>query len=274
MTSALPWIEARPLVFRDGALYRQGRAIPEEAPVALTYDGSAYAVMMATPANLTDFAIGFSFSEGVIGAISDIESLEIVDVDGGFEARIWLNPQACERHRRKRRILLGPTGCGLCGVESIEEALKPLPPVDGTLTVSPDELCTAMASLPSSQHLHLRTAAVHAAGLFRPKTSSLLVREDVGRHNALDKLIGAVLQQEETAQDAVVLLTSRVSVELVQKTARLGASIIAAISAPTGLAVRAAEDAGITLAAIVRGENFEIFSHPGRIVEKARANVA
>ena len=249
-----------------GALRAGSRTVAEEVPVALTYDGSTYAVMMATPSNLTDFALGFSLSEGVVDEVDQIESLEIVDVEGGIEARMWLTPAASARNRGRRRAILGPTGCGLCGVESVAEALKPLQNLDdNALTVPGGALIAAMADLQKRQALNAETRAVHAAGLWLPGEDDLLVREDVGRHNALDKVIGAAAQAGLAAQNGVVLLTSRVSVELVQKTARLGAPIIAAISAPTALAVKMAGGAGITLAAVVRGEEFEIFTRPGRI---------
>ncbi len=178
---------------------------------------------------------------------------------------MWLKPAASARNQGRRRSILGPTGCGLCGVDSIVEALKPLPDVGSTeLHVWGTELVRAMAELQKRQALNALTRAVHAAGLWIGQTD-LLVREDVGRHNALDKIIGAAASAAIRASGGVVLLTSRVSVELVQKTARLGAPIIAAISAPTALAVRVADEAGITLAAVLRGDDFEIFTRPERI---------
>ncbi len=258
--------EVSRLKWASGTLSAGCRAIPEEVPVALTYDGTAYAVMMATPLDLADFALGFSLSEGVVDHTSEIESLEIIEVDGGIEARMWLKPAASARNRGRRRAILGPTGCGLCGVDSIAEALKPLPELGGNaLHVPGADLINAMAALQKRQVLNAEARAVHAAGLWLGQ-DDLLVREDVGRHNALDKIIGAAAASATLASDGVVLLTSRVSVELVQKTARLGAPIIAAISAPTALAVKVADEAGITLAAVLRGQDFEIFTRPERII--------
>ncbi len=258
-------IEVSRLGWSSGTLSAGHRTIPEEVPVALTYDGSAYAVMMATPSDLVDFALGFSLSEGIVDHSSEIESLQIIEVEGGIEARMWLKPAASARNRGRRRAILGPTGCGLCGVDSITEALKPLPEVGGdALRVRGADLVNAMAALQKRQVLNAQARAVHAAGLWLGQ-DDLLVREDVGRHNALDKIIGAAAASAKSASDGVVLLTSRVSVELVQKTARLGAPIIAAISAPTALAVKVAGEAGITLAAVLRGEEFEIFTRPERI---------
>ena len=258
-------IEVSRLKWSGGALSAGYRTIPDEVPVALTYDGSAYAVMMATPSDLADFALGFSLSEGVVDHPSEIESLEIIEVEGGVEARMWLKPEASARNRGRRRSILGPTGCGLCGVDSIAEALKPVTTLRGdVLRVAGAELVAAMAELQKMQALNAQTRAMHAAGLWLGR-ASLLVREDVGRHNALDKVIGAAASAGISASGAAVLLTSRVSVELVQKTARLGVPIIAAISAPTALAVKMADEAGITLAAVLRGEDFEIFTRAARI---------
>ncbi len=265
------YTDAAPAVWRGGKRFAGHRSIPEEVPVAFTYDGSAYAVMMATPADLTDFAIGFSLSEDVIGAPEDIDSLDIVEVEGGIEARMWLKPYASQRERARRRSVLGPTGCGLCGSESIAQALKPVRTVTSPLTVRPSELMSAMEALQKQQSLNVKTRAVHAAGLY--VHGAITVREDAGRHNALDKVLGAAISAGTAAHEGIVLLTSRVSIELVQKTARLGAPVIAAVSAPTALAVRVAESAGITLAAVLRGDGFEVFTYPERITEEARADV-
>jgi FdhD protein len=267
-------IEVSRLQWRGGHLSAGCRAIPEEAPIALVYNGSTYAVMMATPADLADFALGFSLTEGVADDPSEIESLDVLEAGGGIEARMWLAPAAAARLRDRRRRVLGPTGCGLCGVESIGEALRPGPRVDGaSLRISPTELAIAMEELQKRQVLNAQTRAVHAAGLWL-RRGNLLVREDAGRHNALDKLIGAAASKALVASNGVVLLTSRVSVELVQKTARLGAPVIAAISAPTALAVRVAEAAGITLVALLRGGDFEIFTLPERIAGEASSYAA
>lgn len=267
-------IEVSRLKWSSGALSAGRRTIPDEVPVALTYDGTAYAVMMATPADLVDFALGFSLSEGVVDHASEIESLDIIEVEGGIEARMWLKPAASVRNRGRRRAILGPTGCGLCGVDSIAQALKSLPAVEQSASrVSGEALALAMTELQKRQALNVQTRAVHAAGLWLGK-DELLVREDVGRHNALDKIIGAAAASALSAENGAVLLTSRVSVELIQKTARLGAPIIAAVSAPTALAVRMAEETGITLAAVLRGEEFEIFTRPERITGEGRAHEA
>ena len=159
-------IEVSRLKWSGGSLSAGHRIIPEEAPVALTYDGSTYAVMMATPSDLADFALGFSLSEGVVDHASEIESLDILEIDGGIEARMWLKPAASARILGRRRSIFGPTGCGLCGVDSIGQALKPLPEVRSTLRVARRELALAMAELQNRQALNAQTCAVHAAGLW------------------------------------------------------------------------------------------------------------
>ncbi len=265
MTS--PW--SHPLertAWRDGRAVVGRRETAEETPVALVYDASTYAVMMASPADLDDFAIGFSLTEGVIDTPSDLRGLEIVPVSLGIEARIWLTPERGARLAERRRFMAGPTGCGLCGIDSLEQAVRRWPPVGrSAVRIAPDEVRAALSALAAAQPLGQATRAAHAAGFWRPGTGLVAAREDVGRHNALDKLIGALARAQETGTDGAVLLTSRVSIEMVQKTARLGAPVLIAVSAPTTLAVRTAEEAGVTLVAVARDDGFEVFTHPERI---------
>lgn len=239
------------------------RVTAEETPVALVHDGSTTAVMMASPSDLEDFAVGFSLSEGVVERADDIRDIDVVASDLGVELRMWLSAGQASRLAARRRRLAGPTGCGLCGVESLAEAHAELPIVSSGLQVDPDQLLGAMAALSERQALGRTTRAAHAAGFWRHAELSA-VREDVGRHNALDKLVGA-MARENASPDGVILLTSRVSVEMVQKTARFGASILCAVSAPTALAVRAAEAAGLTLVAVARADGLEVFTHPQRV---------
>jgi FdhD protein len=252
-------------VWRDGGPSRGRRAIPEETAIALTYNGGTYAVMMATPQNLRDFAVGFSLSEGIVQCPDDIRSLDIVDLDDGIELRMWLAPSRADRLNERRRHIAGPTGCGICGIESIAEAVRPAAIVAQGGGFSSQEVMTAMQSIPPLQTINVETRAVHAAAFWMPGRGTVALREDVGRHNALDKLAGALAQGRISTDQGMVLLTSRVSVEMVQKTAAMGAAVMVAVSAPTALAVRMADAAGITLAAIARGDGFEIFTHPGRI---------
>ena len=262
------------LVWRDARLSEGTRAIPDETALALTYNGGTYAVMMGTPQNLDDFAIGFSLSEGVVQSPDEISLLDIVDLDDGIELRMWLADKKAVRLSERRRHIAGPTGCGLCGIDSIAEAVRPAAVVAKGRSFSPRELMTAMAGLSPLQPINIETRAVHAAAFWTPSRGIAALREDVGRHNALDKLAGAVAQQKLVAGDGMVLLTSRVSVEMVQKAAAMGAPLMVAVSAPTALAVRTAEAAGITLAAIARSDGFEIFTHPTRITADASATEA
>jgi FdhD protein len=246
------------------------RIVPEEAAIAFSYDGGTYAVMMATPQNLEDFALGFSLTEGLIAAAADIRQLDIVEHDGGIELRMWLVEPRAAALSERRRHLAGPTGCGLCGIESLEEAVRSLPRVPDGATFAPAEIMRALESLGPRQELNRQTRAVHAAAFWHPDQGLVAVREDVGRHNALDKLAGALARGGVSRDNGMVLLTSRVSVEMVQKTAIIGAPLIVAVSAPTALAVRTADMAGITLAAVARSDGFEIFAHPQRIKETGK----
>ena len=252
-------------VWRDGRLSEGVRIIPEETAIALTYNGGTYAVMMGTPQDLADFAVGFSLNEGIVQAPGQIQSLEIIDLDDGIELRMWLAQADNDRLHERRRQIAGPTGCGICGVDSIAEALRPVAAVEEGRSFSSREIVAAVQAMPALQSINIETRAVHAAAFFMPGRGIVALREDVGRHNALDKLAGVLAQANVAASAGMVLLTSRISVEMVQKAAAMGATVLVAVSAPTALAVRTAEAAGITLAAIARADGFEIFTHPYRI---------
>ena len=261
-------------IWRDGHPGEGTRLIPEETAIALTYNGGTYAVMMGSPQNLQDFAIGFSLSEGIVQSPEEIETLDIVELDDGIELRMWLKPSRAELVNERRRHIAGPTGCGICGVESIAEAVRPAAIVPKGRTFAPSEIMAAMASMTVLQQINIQTRAVHAAAFWTPARGLVALREDVGRHNALDKLAGALTQERVCTGEGMVLLTSRVSVEMVQKTAAIGAPLMVAVSAPTALAVRTADTAGITLAAIARADGFEIFTHPQRIAVTQHTGVA
>jgi FdhD protein len=261
-------------IWREGGVSSGNRSIPEETAVALTYNGGTYAVMMATPQDLEDFAVGFSVSEGLISSSTDIDSLEIVPLDGGVELRTWLSKPKADRLQERRRHIAGPTGCGLCGIDSIAEALRPAAVMGLGRQFSSDQIMAAMRKLPLLQKLNTETRAVHAAAFWNFTSGIVALREDVGRHNALDKLSGALARAPVVGNDGIILLTSRVSVEMVQKSAVIGAPLIVSVSAPTALAVRMADAAGITLAAIARADGFEVFTHPCRISSEAVVNVA
>jgi FdhD protein len=261
-------------VWRESGVSEGLRTIPEETALALTYNGGTYAVMMGTPQNLRDFAVGFSLSEGVVQSPEDIESLDIVPLDDGIELRMWLRQSQADRLSERRRHIAGPTGCGICGIDSIAEAVRPAAIVAPGRSFSPQQIIAAMQSLPPLQAINVETRAVHAAAFWMPGRGIVALREDVGRHNALDKLAGALALSKISASEGMVLLTSRVSVEMVQKAAAMGAPLMVAVSAPTALAVRMADTAGITLAAIARADGFEVFTHAKRIVTNVAAEGA
>jgi len=241
------------------------RTVPVETPVAIVYDGVTHAVMLASPVDLEDFAVGFSLTEGKIKSLDDVVDIDIVQRENGVEARIWLGPAASLANAERRRAMLGPTGCGLCGVESLDAALPAVPRVEETLTLDASEVRAAMTSIMPAQVMNAQVKAMHAAGFWRPGDGLLALREDVGRHNALGKLAGACRRGGIDTSSGIIVLTSRISVELVQKAAALGAQVVIAVSAPTGLAIRTADAAGITLIAIARGDSFEVFTHRKRI---------
>lgn len=261
------WAAAFPRIrWRRDGVEDGERSLAEESAVAIVHDASTTAVLMATPRDLDDLAIGFSLTEGIVDGLDQIRATEVVETALGFEARVWLAPDRSVQLAARRRRMAGPTGCGLCGVDSLTEALHAPRRVDSPLSVTPESLLEAMARLPQAQALGRETRAAHAAAFWTPEAGLVAAREDVGRHNALDKLVGTLARQNRAGSAGVVLLTSRVSVEMVQKTAALGASILCAVSAPTALAVRTAQAAGVTLVAVAREDGFEVFTHPHRVL--------
>ncbi len=244
------------------------RRLPEEVAVALSFNGSTHAVMMATPADLVDFAYGFALTEG-IATPDEIETVEEVEGPRGIDLQIWLTDRAADRQARRRRSMAGPVGCGLCGLDSLEQAVRdPMPVPPSSLRLTPAEIMAAITALPAHQPLHDATRAVHAAGFYSPERGLIAAREDVGRHNAADKVVGHLMRQPVRPEGALVL-TSRVSIDMVQKCAALGAPMLIAVSAPTAHAVQLAEASGITLIALARPDRFEVFTHTDRIAAGA-----
>ena len=250
--------------WRNGYALAGERILAEEVAVAFSYDGATHAVLMATPDDLDDFAFGFSYTEGIIAAPAELEELTVVNAADGMVLRMWLAGDRSDAFTARRRRFVGPAGCGMCGLESLAEANRAIPVARHNLRVSRQDVEEAVAALPSRQMLNMQTRAVHAAAFWQPD-HRLVLREDVGRHNALDKLAGALLRTGRSAATGIVVLSSRISIELVQKAGMMGACVVVGVSAPTALAVRAAESTGLTLVGIARDDGFEVFTHPERI---------
>lgn len=242
------------------------RLLPQEIPVALSFNGTTEAVMMATPAELADFGAGFALTEGIVSSFQDITELTIVALEDGYDVQMQLAPAREAILKQRRRKASGPVGCGLCGIESIEAALRDLPQMGAnSLGLSPKDISAAVTALSNNQPLRNRVGAVHGAGFWHGARGLIAVREDVGRHNALDKLVGALALDNIDLGEGALVISSRVSVDMVQKAVLAGAPMLIAVSTPTDLAVKTANAAGLTLVALARGDTFEVFSHPERV---------
>jgi FdhD protein len=269
-----PTATVRRIAWRGDTASNGVRVVPSETPVALSYNRATHAVMLATPADLEDFAVGFSLTEGIIHTAADIHALEIVEVPDGIECRMDLQCDRLDALTKRQRRMAGPSGCGLCGLDSLAAAIRPAPAVPTGRTFTPAMIQAAMRSMQAAQALNADTRAVHAAAFWSPDHILVALREDVGRHNALDKLAGALVRSGAAAADGMVLLSSRVSVEMVQKAATLGAPVLVAISAPTSLAIDVANRAGMTLIGVARDDGFEVFTHLDRIDTRMARHVA
>jgi len=267
--------------WRNGELSSLQDKVAEEVPIALVYNGVSHAVMLATPLDLEDFALGFSLSEGILRDKSDLYDIEVVKQSQGIELRLEIATECFVKLKERRRNLVGRTGCGICGAESLEQVLR-LPQMDNANknAVSKPLLAAniqaAFHAIQNKQTLQQATGATHACAWIDAQGEAVLVREDVGRHNAMDKLIGALARQDNNRQenkepkrpnqhDGFVLTSSRASVEMVQKVATAGIQVLAAISAPTGLAIRIAETYGVTLIGFLRDNQFVIYAHKQRV---------
>ena len=266
--------------WRDGVCSQAKDKVAEEVPIALIYNGVSHAVMLATPQDLEDFALGFSLSEGILQNKSELYDVEIVAQSQGIELRLEVASEAFAKLKERRRNLTGRTGCGLCGAESLEQALR-LPALENPVreknaalqatihqasgaSITVSSILMAFKTLQAKQVLQQATGATHACAWVNAQGDIVMLREDVGRHNAMDKLIGA-LAKSAKQQNGFVLTSSRASVEMVQKVALAGYHILAAISAPTGLAMRIAQTYGVTLVGFLREQQFVIYAHPQRI---------
>jgi len=239
--------------------------IAEEVPVSLVYNGTPHVVMLATPTNLEEFALGFSITEGIIKTPQELLSARIYNRSNGIEVYLQIPRQRFDFLADKGRNLTGRTGCGLCGASTLQQAIRRPNAVNGDLTLSAAELFSALADIKQRQMLNQLTGSVHAAAWAVPGQGVMDVREDVGRHNALDKLIGSLLRSDKNLASGFVIVTSRASYELVQKAACVGITILAAISAPTGLAIRLADEAGLTLIGFARDDQHVVYTHPQRL---------
>ena len=248
--------------------------IAEESPIALVYNGVPHVVVMASPADLEDLALGFSLSEGVIESAAELGGIEIVPEQTGYSVYLSVPPERVAVIERRRRNMTARTGCGVCGAETIEQAMRDVPRVAAPKVaarqqVTRQAIADAMKQLPSLQTLNAATGATHAAAWANCNGELQLVREDVGRHNALDKLIGAMAAGGMDTAQGFAVITSRASYEMVQKAAMAGIGLLAAVSAPTALAVRIAREAGVTLAGFVRGERCMVYADDAHRLTKS-----
>ncbi len=237
-----------------------------EAPVAFLYNCEAHAVMMASPRDLVDFGFGFSLSEGIVTGVDEVLSVGVAPKGPGLSLSIEIPGKRAQALGSRKRNLEGRTGCGLCGIAEIGQALRPLRAVRESAPIERAAIMHALAALPDQQTLNQNCGATHAAAFANREGRLLCVREDVGRHNALDKLIGAVARRRLDPTAGFIVVTSRCSMEMVQKTVTYGCPILVAVSAPTSLAIELAEAANLTVAAFARGERFNLYAHPDRVV--------
>jgi formate dehydrogenase accessory protein FdhD len=243
--------------------------VPEEVPVALSYNGISHVVMLASPTDLEDFALGFSLSEGILADPGELYDLELEIETRGVIVQMRIAEARFAELKNRRRALAGRTGCGLCGVESLGQVARALAPLPAGPAIAAAALHRALAQLQQKQPLHASTGGVHAAAWADAAGDLLMVREDVGRHNALDKLIGALAKDRCDPAAGFALVTSRASFEMVQKAASVGIPILAAVSAPTGYAIRLAQEVGLALAGFVRQGRYTVYSTPERIETRA-----
>jgi FdhD protein len=239
--------------------------VAEEVPIVLVYNGISHVVMLATPTNLEDFALGFSLTEGIIQSAQEFLSAKVYHRANGIEVNIKIPESRFQCLSAKGRNLTGRTGCGLCGASTLKQAIRQPAPVVNSIRVTAAQLTAALEDLHYKQALNKLTGAIHAAAWVEPEAGIIHLREDVGRHNALDKLLGLLCRTGKDVNSGFVIVTSRASYEMLQKTAVMGIGLLVAISAPTGLAIRLAEQAGVTLVGFARGENHVIYTHPQRL---------
>ncbi|MDY7545202.1 formate dehydrogenase accessory sulfurtransferase FdhD [Glaciimonas sp. CA11.2] len=252
--------------WREGRVSSVRDVVAEEVPIALEYNGISHVVMMASPADLEDFALGFSLTEGILADPGELFGCEIVGAADGIQVQMEIASQRFMALKEKRRNLTGRTGCGLCGAETLAQAIRKPPPVASDAQFTAVALHKAIEQMQQQQQLQQATGATHAAAWVRKNGDVVLVREDVGRHNALDKLIGALAADKEDFSSGAVLITSRASYEMVQKAATMGIGLVAAISAPTALAIRLAQEANVTLLGFMRQSSHAVYANGHRLL--------
>lgn len=259
-------VQLAKLVWEDGAVVSEYDFAAAEVPIAFEYNCVSHAVMMATPNDLVDFAVGFSLSEGIIETVGDLLDIEVAEADGGKVISMIIGEAHLQRLKNRRRAIVGRTGCGLCGAETIEQALQSPPKVAQTVPlVAHESVQLALSSLSAGQKLNSSTGAIHAAAWCELSGQIAVVREDVGRHNALDKLIGLLAQQNVPSDSGFILISSRASYEMVSKAAQFGAQLLVAVSGVTHLAVQMADEAGLTLVGFSRAHRHSVYTHPERL---------
>jgi FdhD protein len=248
-----------------GTIARTTDLVAEEMPVALVYHEVPHVVMLATPADLEDYAVGFTLSEGLVARTDEIRGVEVILGEASADVKITVAWERFSQLIQRRRNLAGRTGCGLCGAETAEDAIRECPSVPAGVSITAEELHAAIAELSGRQPINARTGSVHAAAWVVPGTGIQVVREDVGRHNALDKTIGSLARSAADFSAGYMLITSRASYEMVQKCATVGVSLLVALSAPTAFAVRLAQRCGLTLVAFARADQHVVYAHPQRL---------
>ena len=260
--------QVRHIAFGDGAVRPAPAALAQEQPIAFEYNGLGYAVMLGTPEHLTDFAVGFTLSEGLIHAADEIGPVQLAPTGNGTIIRITLPEERAQPLRERLRLRLVEGSCGLCGLESIEEVLRPLPRLDARPRFSPQAIAAALADFCGHQPMGRATGAMHAAAFCDPAGRILAAREDVGRHNALDKLVGHLTRERVEPGSGFVLLSARCSYELVEKTVRAAIPALVTISAASDLAARRARSAGLTLVSLAREDGALVMNDPHGVLDE------
>ena len=264
---ATPTLQALSVARWKGSYAPSQDQVAEETPIGIEYNGVPHVVMLATPSDLADFALGFSLTEGIISSASDIQDIAVEEYSAGIRVQLTIDEGLFSRLDLKRQNLAGRTGCGLCGTERLAQVFRPMRDVTSSQTLSVKALHAALTDLPQHQTLQQATGATHAAFWLDADGRIVAAREDVGRHNALDKLIGALALKQTDFTQGALLITSRASYEMVQKSIQMGIGILVAISAPTALAVRMAEQFNLTLVGFARNGHHVAYAHPERLTD-------